>query len=146
MIKMLYPGIDLKATGENILRLRKEHGYSVTDLQEFFGFTAPQAIYKWQNGQSLPSTDNLYALCKLLNTPMEEILVPLTRETSPGILHYEDPKPVTREKNEKDPRDKPRGVFVSFLNCDTLLLKQNRTEAVRNQSIHVLRPYHIRSG
>ncbi len=69
--------IDMAATGRNIARLRESHGYSVADLQEYFGFEAPQAIYKWQKGQSLPSMDNLYDLSYLLGVPMEEILVPL---------------------------------------------------------------------
>ena len=70
-----YPVIDLAATGANIVRLRKERGYSVTDLQEFFGFEAPQAIYKWQQGKTLPSTDNLFALSVFLGVTIEEILV-----------------------------------------------------------------------
>ena len=72
-----YPVIDLIATGKNIVRLRKANGYSVAELQEFFGFEAPQAIYKWQQGKSLPSTDNLYALSYLLDVPIEDILVPV---------------------------------------------------------------------
>ena len=52
-----YPVIDLPATGENILRMRESRGLSVRDLQQFFGFDAPQAIYKWQRGQTLPSVD-----------------------------------------------------------------------------------------
>lgn len=70
-----YPVIDLAATGARIQQLRKESGLSVADMQEYFGFEAPQAIYKWQKGQSLPSTDNLLALGKLLHVSMEEILV-----------------------------------------------------------------------
>ncbi len=70
-----YPVIDLIATGKNITRLRVEHGYSVAELQEFFGFEAPQAIYKWQQGKSLPSTDNLFALSQFLGVNMEDILV-----------------------------------------------------------------------
>ena len=73
---MLFPVIDPIATGENILRLRKARGLSVRDLQNWFGFEEPQAIYKWQKGKSLPTVDNLYALGALLNVPMEEILVP----------------------------------------------------------------------
>ena len=68
--------INLIKTGENITELRKRAGLSVRDLQEAFGFTSPQAIYKWQRGKSLPTVDNLYALGALLNVPMEEILVP----------------------------------------------------------------------
>ncbi len=72
---MLFPTVNLKATGANIVRLRKERGLSVKDLQAYFGFEQPQAIYKWQWGESLPSVDNLYALSKILNTPIDSILV-----------------------------------------------------------------------
>lgn len=75
MVTMTFPTLDLKATGANIAALRKAKGYSVRDLQEFFGFEQPQAIYKWQWGQSLPSVDNLYALSLLLDTPINDILV-----------------------------------------------------------------------
>ena len=71
-----FPVIDPVATGENILRLRMRRGLSVRDLQNWFGFEEPQAIYKWQKGKSLPSVDNLYALGALLDVSMEEILVP----------------------------------------------------------------------
>lgn len=70
-----FPSLDLKATGANIARLRKSKGYTVKDLQKFFGFEQPQAIYKWQWGQTLPSVDNLYALSLLFDTPMNSILV-----------------------------------------------------------------------
>ena len=50
----LYPSIDLKATGRNIARLRKERGLSVKQLQAYFGFEDPQAIYRWQWGKNLP--------------------------------------------------------------------------------------------
>ena len=59
-----FPIIDVQATGANILRLRKLNGLSVKDLQVYFGFEGPQAIYKWQWGQCLPSVDNLFALSK----------------------------------------------------------------------------------
>ena len=70
-----FPIIDLIATGQNIMRLRKERGLSVRDLQAYFGFEQPQAIYKWQQGQSLPTVDNLYALSILLEVTVDEILV-----------------------------------------------------------------------
>ena len=70
-----FPVIDLRATGANILRLRKERGLTVRDLQAYFGFEAPQAIYRWQSGVSLPTVDNLYALSILLNVTMEDILI-----------------------------------------------------------------------
>ena len=75
----------MAATGENITRLRKARGLSVRDLQNWFGFDEPQAIYKWQKGKGLPSVDNLYALGVLLGVPMEQILV--TRGSKQHIVN-----------------------------------------------------------
>ncbi len=41
---MNFPTINLMATGQNIVRLRKAAGLSVKDLQDIFGFATPQAI------------------------------------------------------------------------------------------------------
>ena len=70
-----FPVIDPEATGRNILHLRREKGLSVRELQVFFHFDEPRAIYKWQSGQSLPTVDNLFALSRLLGVRMEDILV-----------------------------------------------------------------------
>lgn len=75
MEKKAFPVIDLVATGNNIRRLRVERGLSVRDLQRFCGFEEPRAVYKWQEGSTLPSVDNLYALGILFGVPMESILV-----------------------------------------------------------------------
>lgn len=72
---LAFPTIDPVATGKNIIRLRKQRGLTVKDLQDWFGFLEPRAIYKWQTGQSLPSIDNLYALSILLDVPMDSIIV-----------------------------------------------------------------------
>ncbi len=73
-----YPVIDPVATGNNIRRLRMERGLTVRDLQSYFGFEEPRAIYKWQKGESLPTVDNLYALGYLFEIPMDQILIPTT--------------------------------------------------------------------
>lgn len=68
------PVINLKKTGENITRMRKEAGISVRELQIMFGFTNPQAIYSWQSGKSLPALDNLIILAAILGTTIDEII------------------------------------------------------------------------
>ena len=75
-----FPVIDMQATGNNIRLLRLERGLTVRDLQDYFGFEEPQAIYKWQRGESLPTVDNLYALGNLLEVSMDRILVPKNSE------------------------------------------------------------------
>ena len=69
------PIIDMVKTGQNIKKLRKEMGLSVKDLQIIFGFTTPQAIYKWQNGDCMPSIDNLVVLATIFQVQLEDILV-----------------------------------------------------------------------
>lgn len=78
---MAFPVIDPVATGQNILRLRKEKGLTVKDLQNWFCFDAPRAIYKWQKGETLPTVDNLFALSILLEVPMEQILITQKQDT-----------------------------------------------------------------
>ena len=69
------PVIDMEATGRNIARLRRAVGLRVRDVQEVFGFSTPQAIYKWQHGEALPTLDNLLLLSRLLKASVEEIIV-----------------------------------------------------------------------
>lgn len=69
------PAIDMEATGENIVRLRKEAGLTVRDLQEMFGFATPQAIYKWQQGTAMPTLDNLVILAVVFSVPIDDILI-----------------------------------------------------------------------
>lgn len=67
--------IDMVATGKNITRLRKESGLSVRDLAEIFGFTTPQAVYRWQHGTAIPTIDNLVVLAAVFGVTMDEIVV-----------------------------------------------------------------------
>ena len=69
------PVIDMTATGMNITRLRKNAGMTVRDLQEIFGFSTPQAIYKWQRGEAMPTLDNMIVLAAVFNVTVDEILV-----------------------------------------------------------------------
>ena len=70
-----FPVIDMKATGAKIQQLREDCDFTVRDLQLFFGFESPAAIYHWQNGKNLPSVDNLCALSVLFGVPMDDIIV-----------------------------------------------------------------------
>ena len=69
------PVIDLTATGVNITRLRVNAGLTVKDLQDIFGFSTPQAIYKWQRGTALPTVDNLVVLAAVFGVRIDDILI-----------------------------------------------------------------------
>ena len=72
---MNFPAVNMKQTGRNIAVLRRQSGISVKELQRMLGFSTPQAIYKWQNGSSLPTVDNLVALSAIFSVPIDAILV-----------------------------------------------------------------------
>ena len=80
---MPYPVIDVKATGENILRRRIERGCTVLDVQRYLNLACPQSVYHWQAGRTLPSIDNFYALSVLLGTTVNDLVV--ERSGAPGM-------------------------------------------------------------
>ena len=69
-----YPTINMVRTGRNIQQLREQAGLSIRDLQEIFGFSTPQAIYKWQRGSTLPTVDNLVLLAIIFGVTIDRIL------------------------------------------------------------------------
>ena len=50
--------------GKSIMRYRKERGLSQEKVAEFMGISR-QAVTKWENGVSKPSSDNLIKLAEL---------------------------------------------------------------------------------
>ena len=69
------PAINMKATGSRLRRMMGRKGLSVKDIQEYLGLSCVQSVYRWMNGCSMPSIDNLYALSELLGVPMDDIIV-----------------------------------------------------------------------
>ena len=74
-IEPFYCRIDLKATGENISRLLQTHGLTVKELQMYMGFGSSRSIYKWMEGKTVPSLDNLIVLSQVLQVPMDDIVI-----------------------------------------------------------------------
>ena len=69
------PVIDMTATGINITSMRIAAGLTVKDVQDVFGFSTPQAIYKWQRGTALPTVDNLVVLAAIFGVKIDDILI-----------------------------------------------------------------------
>ena len=74
-MRITVPMINMAGTGMQIVRLRKAAGLSVKDLQQIFGFSTPQAIYKWQQGAAMPTIDNLVVLSAVFGVSIDDILV-----------------------------------------------------------------------
>lgn len=77
---MLIPVIDMKQTGKRIEEIRTQRGISVRELQNMLGFATPQAIYKWQRGETLPAVENLTVLAFVLEVGIDDLLVVRCRE------------------------------------------------------------------
>ena len=45
------------------------------DMQMIFGFSTPQAIYKWIHGDSMPTIDNLVILASILNVTIDKVII-----------------------------------------------------------------------
>lgn len=104
-----FPSIDLARTGKRIETVRKSRGLSVRDIQEYFGFEYPQAVYKWQHGECLPSVDNLFALARLLRVNMDDLLVAFGSEDQEVPHLYEN-----NRRNDLPIRSGVLPVSVSF--------------------------------
>ena len=62
-------------TGANIKRMIKERGLKIKDIQAEMGFGTPQAIYKWFNGVTMPTLDNIVILAGIFNVAIDDIVV-----------------------------------------------------------------------
>ena len=84
----IYIMIDQEGTGHNIRQLMRGKSLKVRDIQEACGFEQPQAVYKWLNGQSLPSIDNLLILSRLFGASVEGILAVSEDALSDSMIKY----------------------------------------------------------
>lgn len=63
-------------TGEMIRTLRKQVGLTQEQLSEKMN-VSPQAVSKWENGHCLPESQLLPQLSKILDTTIDELLIPV---------------------------------------------------------------------
>lgn len=65
--------LDPIATGAKIREIRKMNNITVAQICDFLGLYSEQAVYKWQRGESMPTTENWVALLKLLDVKFEDV-------------------------------------------------------------------------
>lgn len=78
--------LDMIMTGQRLRDMIAKKGYSIKDIQKKLNLSCPQPVYRWLNGQNMPSLDNLYMLSSILDTPMEDLLMP--RNDAMWLLHF----------------------------------------------------------
>ena len=67
--------IDTKRTGKRIKETCDQKGVTVRQIQQELNIGSFQSVYSWFHGKTLPSMDNFYALCKLLQVSMDSMIV-----------------------------------------------------------------------
>lgn len=64
----------MEKTGKKIKEIRKRSGMTIRQVQEACGISAA-AVCKWQNGQAMPTLDNLSILADLWDVKMDDLIV-----------------------------------------------------------------------
>lgn len=70
----MFPVINLRETAVNLHRIMDKHGITPKDIKEFLNLGSIQTVYNWCNGLNMPTVDNLYALSRLLQVPIDEFI------------------------------------------------------------------------
>lgn len=71
----MIPTIDVSATGKNISRLMSDAGMTVNEFQKAVGVVSIQAVYKWLNGKTLPTVDNLVIIADIFGVTIDDLIV-----------------------------------------------------------------------
>lgn len=65
--------MDLQAFGQRIRNMRKKRNLKVAQIAEALHVTR-NTVYKWEEGESLPSIETAFKLAKLLNVSVDYLL------------------------------------------------------------------------
>lgn len=72
--KNSYLNIDLDKTGSYLKKMAQNNGYTVKEIQKYLHLSCPQPVYRWFNGQTLPTVDHLYLLSRMFQVHMNDLL------------------------------------------------------------------------
>ena len=86
MKKQTGVSLDMMMSGQVLNHMIRKSGYTISEIQKELQLSCPQPIYRWINGQTMPSIDNLYKLSRLLNVHMEDLV--LARQDEVWILQW----------------------------------------------------------
>lgn len=117
--------------GEKIKSLRKGLGMSQEKLAELMGISR-QAVAKWENGQSAPSTANLFKLAEILNTTTAFLLADddakdtgteeNTDETKAVLSQAEEFYRVFKAEEERKNKEKKQRIRKNIIRALVVIL------------------------
>ena len=99
--------LDVDATAKLIREYMMALDLKVADISRNMGFDAPQAVYKWLNGSSMPSLSNLYRLSVLFGVRVDDLLRPVGYGKSEACV-------IGRERGEDFEQSSPLVFFAHF--------------------------------
>ncbi len=70
----MLPVISKKETGRNLRTIMDMRGITAKEVQEYLGLGCVQSVYRWLEGCSMPTIDNLYALSKLFKVSIDSMV------------------------------------------------------------------------
>ena len=70
----MFPIINKRETGINLRRIMDKRGITAKDVQQYLGLGCVQSVYRWLDGINMPTIDNLYALSKLFQVPIDAMV------------------------------------------------------------------------
>ena len=70
----MFPLINKRETGINIRRIMDKQGITARDIQKYLGLGCVQSVYRWLDGISMPTIDNLYALSELFGLSIDDMV------------------------------------------------------------------------
>ncbi len=68
------PEYDIKLIGRNLKRFRKAKKLSINEVREYLRLGSVQAIYKYESGSNYPPADAMFALMKLYEISLGDLL------------------------------------------------------------------------
>ena len=69
-----HSAIDAVETGKRIKYCMKEKRIPISELANSIGVSG-QSVYKWINGQSTPTLENMFQISLILKTTIDELIV-----------------------------------------------------------------------
>ena len=85
----MFPLINKRETGINLRRIMDRQGISARDVQEYLGLGCVQSVYRWLDGHSMPTVDNLYALSEMFQIPIDALVcgnrAPIATDAAPVV-------------------------------------------------------------
>lgn len=79
---------DKKEIGRRLRYYRKKSKLSAEDVREYLSLGSVQAIYKWENGVTIPAVDNFLALMELYGIDSFSMIAPKKIEVDSNRLIY----------------------------------------------------------